>query len=42
MIAFGAIAPLLVLQGAVDGRLELLAHAAPTYYGMAVAVVRSP
>jgi aromatic ring-opening dioxygenase LigB subunit len=32
---------LLVLQGAVpDGRAELLAYAAPTYYGMAVAVVR--
>jgi aromatic ring-opening dioxygenase LigB subunit len=30
---------LLVLQGAVAGRpLELLAYAAPTYYGMAVAV----
>jgi aromatic ring-opening dioxygenase LigB subunit len=30
---------LLVLQGAVGGRpLELLAYAAPTYYGMAVAV----
>jgi aromatic ring-opening dioxygenase LigB subunit len=30
---------LLVLQGAVDSRpLELLAYAAPTYYGMAVAV----
>ena len=31
---------LLVLQGAVEGRGELLAYAAPTYYGMAVAVVR--
>ena len=30
---------LLVLQGAVPGRAELLAYAAPTYYGMAVAVV---
>jgi len=30
---------LLVLQGAVDGSAELLAYAAPTYYGMAVAVV---
>jgi aromatic ring-opening dioxygenase LigB subunit len=30
---------LLVLQGAVQGRAELLAYAAPTYYGMAVAVV---
>jgi aromatic ring-opening dioxygenase LigB subunit len=29
---------LLVLQGAVQGGLELLAYAAPTYYGMAVAV----
>jgi aromatic ring-opening dioxygenase LigB subunit len=29
---------LLVLQGAVTGPLELLAYAAPTYYGMAVAV----
>jgi aromatic ring-opening dioxygenase LigB subunit len=29
---------LLVLQGALDGGLELLAYAAPTYYGMAVAV----
>src|SRR5205823_3976932 len=28
---------LLVLQGAVGGGLELLAYAAPTYYGMAVA-----
>jgi aromatic ring-opening dioxygenase LigB subunit len=33
---------LLVLQGAVPGPAELLAYAAPTYYGMAVAVVRSP
>jgi aromatic ring-opening dioxygenase LigB subunit len=33
---------LLVLQGAVPGAAELLAYAAPTYYGMAVAVVRSP
>lgn len=32
---------LLVLQGAVAGRgLDLLAYAAPTYYGMAVALVR--
>jgi aromatic ring-opening dioxygenase LigB subunit len=30
---------LLVLQGASAGRAELLAYAAPTYYGMAVAVV---
>jgi aromatic ring-opening dioxygenase LigB subunit len=30
---------LLVLQGAVQGPAELLAYAAPTYYGMAVAVV---
>jgi aromatic ring-opening dioxygenase LigB subunit len=30
---------LLVLQGAVPGRGELLAYAAPSYYGMAVAVV---
>jgi aromatic ring-opening dioxygenase LigB subunit len=30
---------LLVLQGATDGSAELLAYAAPTYYGMAVAVV---
>ena len=30
---------LLVLQGAVSGPAELLAYAAPTYYGMAVAVV---
>ena len=30
---------LLVLQGAVRGPAELLAYAAPTYYGMAVAVV---
>jgi aromatic ring-opening dioxygenase LigB subunit len=30
---------LLVLQGAVQGRAELLAYAAPTYYGMAVAIV---
>jgi aromatic ring-opening dioxygenase LigB subunit len=30
---------LLVLQGAVRGRVELLAYAAPSYYGMAVAVV---
>jgi aromatic ring-opening dioxygenase LigB subunit len=29
---------LLVLQGAVTGGVELLAYAAPTYYGMAVAV----
>jgi aromatic ring-opening dioxygenase LigB subunit len=32
---------LLVLQGALgEGRLELLAYAAPTYYGMAIAVTR--
>jgi len=30
---------LLVLQGAVAGKAELLAYAAPTYYGMAVATV---
>ena len=30
---------LLVLQGATAGAAELLAYAAPTYYGMAVAVV---
>jgi aromatic ring-opening dioxygenase LigB subunit len=30
---------LLVLQGAAAGEAELLAYAAPTYYGMAVAVV---
>ena len=30
---------LLVLQGAAPGRAELLAYAAPTYYGMAVAIV---
>jgi aromatic ring-opening dioxygenase LigB subunit len=30
---------LLVLQGASAGRAELLAYAAPTYYGMAVAVL---
>jgi aromatic ring-opening dioxygenase LigB subunit len=30
---------LLILQGAVSGPAELLAYAAPTYYGMAVAVV---
>jgi aromatic ring-opening dioxygenase LigB subunit len=30
---------LLVLQGAVDGPAELLAYAAPSYYGMAVAAV---
>jgi aromatic ring-opening dioxygenase LigB subunit len=30
---------LLVLQGASSGHAELLAYAAPTYYGMAVAVV---
>ncbi len=30
---------LLVLQGATAGRAELLAYAAPTYYGMAVAIV---
>jgi aromatic ring-opening dioxygenase LigB subunit len=30
---------LLVLQGAAAGRAELLAYAAPTYYGMAVAIV---
>jgi aromatic ring-opening dioxygenase LigB subunit len=31
---------LLVLQGATAGRAELLAYAAPTYYGMAVAIIR--
>jgi aromatic ring-opening dioxygenase LigB subunit len=31
---------LLMLQGASAGRAELLAYAAPTYYGMAVAVLR--
>jgi aromatic ring-opening dioxygenase LigB subunit len=31
---------LLVLQGALDESLELLAYEAPTYYGMAVAVTR--
>jgi aromatic ring-opening dioxygenase LigB subunit len=30
---------LLMLQGATSGRAELLAYAAPTYYGMAVAIV---
>jgi aromatic ring-opening dioxygenase LigB subunit len=30
---------LLVLQGAAPGRAKLLAYAAPTYYGMAVALV---
>jgi aromatic ring-opening dioxygenase LigB subunit len=30
---------LLILQGATSGRAELLAYAAPTYYGMAVAIV---
>jgi aromatic ring-opening dioxygenase LigB subunit len=30
---------LLMLQGARAGRAELLAYAAPTYYGMAAAVV---
>jgi aromatic ring-opening dioxygenase LigB subunit len=30
---------LLVLQGAAGGAAELLAYAAPTYYGMAVAIV---
>ncbi|HEV7132389.1 MAG TPA: hypothetical protein VGN27_01500, partial [Gaiellaceae bacterium] len=30
---------LLVLQGAARGPAELLAYAAPTYYGMAVAVL---
>jgi aromatic ring-opening dioxygenase LigB subunit len=30
---------LLVLQGAVSGRAELLAYSAPTYYGMAVAII---
>lgn len=30
---------LLVLQGAVAGRAELLAYAVPSYYGMAVAIV---
>jgi len=32
---------LLMLQGASAGRAELLAYAAPTYYGMAVAVLQS-
>jgi aromatic ring-opening dioxygenase LigB subunit len=32
---------LVVLQGAVEGELELLAYAAPTYYGMAVAATRN-
>jgi aromatic ring-opening dioxygenase LigB subunit len=32
---------LLVLQGAVSGPAELLAYAAPTYYGMAVAVLEA-
>ena len=32
---------LLVLQGATSGPAELLAYAAPTYYGMAVAVVEA-
>ena len=31
---------LLVFQGAAPGRAELLAYAAPSYYGMAVAVIR--
>jgi aromatic ring-opening dioxygenase LigB subunit len=31
---------LLVLQGAIEGSAELLAYAAPTYYGMAVAIVK--
>ena len=30
---------LLMLQGAADGQAELLAYAAPTYYGMAVAII---
>jgi aromatic ring-opening dioxygenase LigB subunit len=30
---------LLMAQGATSGRAELLAYAAPTYYGMAVAIV---
>lgn len=30
---------LLVLQGAIDAPAELLAYGAPTYYGMAVAIV---
>jgi aromatic ring-opening dioxygenase LigB subunit len=30
---------LLVLQGAVSGRAELLAYSAPTYYGMAVVAI---
>ena len=30
---------LLVLQGAASGPAELLAYAAPTYYGMAVAII---
>jgi aromatic ring-opening dioxygenase LigB subunit len=33
---------LLVLQGAAPGGSKLLAYAAPTYYGMAVAVVETP
>jgi aromatic ring-opening dioxygenase LigB subunit len=33
---------LLVLQGATGGPAALLAYAAPTYYGMAVAIVSSP
>lgn len=32
---------LLVLQGAVPGPAELLAYAAPTYYGMAVALIHA-
>jgi aromatic ring-opening dioxygenase LigB subunit len=32
---------LLVLQGAAPGRAKLLAYAAPTYYGMAVALVET-
>jgi aromatic ring-opening dioxygenase LigB subunit len=32
---------LLMLQGAASGRAELLAYAAPTYYGMAVAVIEA-
>lgn len=31
---------LLALQGAAPGRAELLAYAVPSYYGMAVAVIR--
>ena len=46
MIAFGAIGPhgevdaAPALRTAMEELLELLAYAAPTYYGMAVAVTR--